>query len=342
MFPLIRSLAAIAVSSVLSAGLALQASDSTGTIYLTLDNDLVAGSDDGYTNGFQVGYVSPARASFSDGPVLTSVGLWLDGLTPFAGTDRQRFVAYSLAQRMFTPQDISREDLIENDLPYTGLLVFSLTAAAQDHYHLDAVTISAGVAGEASLAKSTQGTIHHALGSDAPKGWDNQIDNEPLLNVQYEHRWRAWDYRMGGTNGDFIVSGSGAAGNIMTGASGGVGLRWGYNVPNDFFVPPPFFGEETVGALPYDSHRAGTVAVYLAASVDASGFANLIYLDGNTFHGSHSVDHDHWFARAHVGLHVHVGRTAFALSIVRASIAWERPDGATWETYGRVSVGWRL
>lgn len=326
----------------LSAGLTLGAGESGGTLYLTFDNDFIAGSDDGYTNGFQLGYVSPARASFADGPVPTGFGRWLDGLPPFNDPERQRFIAYSLAQRMFTPQDIRRKDLVEDDLPYTGVLVVSGTAAAQSREHLDACTIILGVAGEASLAEPTQRFIHHTLGNNEPQGWDNQIDNEPLLNLQYEHRWRAWDYRSGPTNGDVILSGSVAAGNLMTMATSGIGLRWGHNVPDDFFVPPPFFGEETVGALPYDPQRSGTVALYLAASVDATVFANLIYLDGNTFGDSHEVDHDYWYARAHLGLHLHAGRMAIALSVVRATLPWERPDGANWETYGRISVGWRL
>jgi len=333
-----QTLAALA----LSVGLALTAGESGGTLYLTFDNDFIAGSDDGYTNGFQLGYVSPARASFADGPVPTGFGHWLDGLPQFNDPARQRFIAYSLAQRMFTPQDISREDVVEDDLPYTGLLVLSGTVAAQSRNHLDAFTVTAGVAGEASLAEPVQRFIHHTMGNAEPQGWDHQIDNEPLLNLQYEHRWRAWDNRAGSTNGDVILSCSAAAGNLMTMVTSGIGVRWGHNVPDDFFVPPPFFGEETVGALPYDPQRNGTVAVYLAASVDAAAFANLIYLDGNTFSDSHEVDHDHWYARAHVGIHVHAGCMALAVSIVRATLPWERPDGATWETYGRISVGWRL
>ena len=328
---------------ILSASLALSAGESGGTLYLTFDNDFVAGSDDGYTSGFQLGYVSPGSTSFGDAPLIPDgFGRWLDGVGPFAAPERQRFVAYSFAQRMFTPQDIGREDVVEDDLPYTGLMALSGTVAGQSREHLDAFTITLGVAGEAALGKPTQRHLHHMMGNSEPKGWDNQLETEPLLNVQYEHRWRAVAFQQGPTNGDLILSGSGAAGNMMSIATGSVGLRWGHNVPDDFFVPPPFFGEETVGALPYDARRRGTVAVYVAASVDAAAFANLIYLDGNTFNDSHSVDHDHWYLRGHLGLHVEAGRFAFAVSLVRATLPWDRPDGESWETYGRISLGFRL
>lgn len=350
MSPLVRSLvrslaragARAGAIGALSLGFALSAEDNGGTVYLTFDNDFIANSDDGYTNGFQLGYVSPARASFSDGPVPTGFGRWLDQLPPFSGEERQRFLAYSLAQRMFTPQDIDRTEVIEDDLPYTGLLVLSGTIAAQSRTHLDAFTVTLGITGEASLAEPAQRVIHRTLGNQEPQGWEHQIESEPLLNLLYEHRWRVWDYQAGVTNGDVILSGSAAVGNLMTMATSGVGVRWGHNVPDDFFVPPPFFGEETVGALPYDGRRKGTMAVYLAASVDAAAFANLIYLDGNTFSDSHSVAHDHWYMRAHIGVHVHAGRMALAVSLVHATLPWDRPDGATWETYGRISLGWRL
>jgi hypothetical protein len=243
---------------------------------------------------------------------------------------------------MFTPQDIEREEVVEDDLPYTGLLALSGTVAAQSREHLDAFTLTLGVVGEPALGEPTQRHLHHIMGNTEPQGWDNQLDTEVLLNLQYEHRWRACDFQAGPTDGDLIVSGSVSAGNLMTMATSSVGMRWGHNVPADFFVPPPFFGEETVGALPYDPRRIGTVAVYLAASVDAAVFANLIYLDGNTFSDSHSVEHDHWYLRGHLGLHVEFGRFACAVSVVRATLPWDRPDGASWETYGRISLGWRL
>lgn len=342
MSPYLPAFTRVLALGALSAALAVGSDTGGGTVYLTFDNDVIAGSDDGYTNGFQLGYVSPARRSFGDGPLPTGFGRWLDGVPPFSDAGRQRFLAYSLAQRMFTPQDIARTEAIEDDLPYTGLLVLSGTVAAQSDIHLDAVTLTVGVTGEASLAEPTQRVIHRALGSDEPRGWRHQIDSEPVVNLLYEHRWRLWDRDLGSTNGDLIVSGSGAAGNLMTMATGGIGMRWGHHVPDDFFLPPPFFGEETVGALPYDARRAGTLAVYLAASVDAAAFANLLYLDGNTFCDSHAVDHDHWYLRGHLGVHVHTGPLALAISLVHATLPWDRPDGARWETYGRISLGWRL
>lgn len=331
------------IALLLSTGLVRSEEAGGGTLYLTFDNDFVAGSDDGYTSGFQLGYVSAGHASFAAAPLVPDgVGRWLDGVGPFAYPERQRFVAYSLAQRMFTPRDIEREDVVEDDLPYTGLLALSGTVAAQSRAHLDAATVTIGVVGEPALGEPTQRHLHHVMGNREPRGWDHQLDTEPLLNLQYEHRWRALAVQHGPTDGDLILSGSGALGNMMTIATGSLGVRWGHHVPDDFFVPPPFFGEETVGALPYDARRRGTLAVYLAASVDAAAFANLIYLDGNTFSDSHAVDHDHWYVRGHLGLHLEVGRFAFAVTLVRATLPWDRPDGATWETYGRISLGYRL
>lgn len=338
---IVRRCARLACAAVCAAA-AAAAEGLGGTIDVVLDNDLVADSDDGYTGGFHLGYVSRHRASFADGPVPSAIGHALDRLPRLGQPGRRRVIAYGLAQRIFTPEDLESEELVEDDLPYAGLLVASAVAAARDPRHLDALTISVGVVGPSSLAERVQRVAHRVTGSDEARGWRHQLHDEPLLNAQFEHRWRAAAWRGAGLNGDFIVSGSGAAGNIVTMAGGGVNARWGWSVPQDFFVPPPLFGEETVGSMPWDPAEAGRSALYLAASVDASLLANAIHLDGNTFRDSHHVDHDHWTARAHLGLHARIDRASIAVTLVHARIPWDRPNGERWETYVRVSLGWDL
>ena len=315
--------------------------DAGGLIYLTYDNDFIVGSDDGYSGGIHLGYVSRAADSYADTAVPEAVGHALDRLPLLNRPGRQRFVAYTLAQVTYTPEDTAREDLVEDDLPYSGLLLFSATAAAQDADHLDALTLTSGVIGPASLAEEVQRELHRASGSNQPRGWDNQLGNEPLLNAQYDHRWRIWDFASSQrTNGDAIISGSAAAGNWRTMADVGIGLRWGLNVPKDYFVPPPFFGQESVGALSLTKDRARVA--YVALGVDAALVGNLIQYDGNTFRDSHRVDHDPWIGRAYAGLHARIGRAIMVVSFVQATVPWDRPDGARWERWGRATLGWNL
>ncbi|MBA3845203.1 MAG: lipid A deacylase LpxR family protein [Planctomycetes bacterium] len=320
------------------------ADDVGGTAYLAYDNDFIVGSDDGYSGGIHLGYASPYAASYSDAPVPEAVGRALGRLPLVNQPGRRRFVAYKLSQLTYTPEDSANEELVLDDIPYSGLLVFSTTAAAQDASHLDAFTLTVGVVGPASLAQEVQDGLHRATGSDLAQGWDNQLANEPIVNAQYDHRWRVWDLASGGrTHADAIVSGGAAAGNMQTMANVGIGLRFGFDVPDDTFVPPPFYGQESVGMLSLRDERvAGSPSAYFAIGVDASLIANQIWLDGNTFRDSHSVDHEQWVARGYLGLHARVGRAVMSVALVQASVPWDRPDGERWERYGRASLGWDM
>jgi len=42
-----------------------------------------------------------------------------------------------------------------------------------------------GVVGPASLAVPVQKRFHKMIGADRPMGWDHQLPNEPVLNVDY-------------------------------------------------------------------------------------------------------------------------------------------------------------
>lgn len=331
--PLVRAAAALAGAIALAS-----AQDGAGGIvYLAYDNDFIVGSDDGYSGGIHLGYVSPPAASFTAAPVPQAIGRALDRLPLVQGAGQRRFIAYSLAQLTYTPEDILREDLVVEDLPYSGLLLVSATAAAQDAVHFAALTLTTGVVGPASQAEAVQQELHRASGSNQARGWDNQLDNELILNAQYDHRWRAWDFASGArTSGDAIISGSAALGNWRTMATVGAGLRWGLNVPEDTFSPPPFIGQESVGAFSLGQRTAA----YLALGLDASLIGTMLHLDGNTFRDSHQVDHESWMARGYLGLHLRVNRVVMGLALAQATVPWDRPDGSRWERYGRATLGW--
>ncbi len=322
---------------------AIAQDDGGGLVYLTYDNDLVAKSDDGYSGGIYLGYVSPYSDSYSQAPIPDGIARALDRLPFVQRPGRRRFVAYQLSQLTFTPDDTDRVDLVVDDMPYSGLLLFGATAAAQDARHHDALTLIVGVVGPASLAEDVQIGLHSATGNATVDGWDNQLGNEPIINLQYDHRWRVGDFATGQRlHGDTVLGGGVALGNMQTMANVGVGLRWGVNVSEDTFVPPPFYGQESVGTMsPPPDRAAGRRRVaYLALGVDAALTANQIQFDGNTFRDSHSVDHDHWTARGYLGIHLRLGRAVLAAALIQSTVPWDRPDGARWERHGRATIGW--
>lgn len=170
-----------------------------GTWFLAIDNDTFAQSDDHYTNGLQLGWVSGYLQTYNEGPVPDIVARALQHLPAINRQGRQRFISHSLSHRIFTPNDTEAVAPITNDVPYSGLLFASLTAGAQDAEQMDAFTFYYGIAGPSARGEEVQNEFHRLIGADQVNGWDNQIHDEILLNAAYEYRRRLW--RFGQSNG---------------------------------------------------------------------------------------------------------------------------------------------
>lgn len=312
----------------------------TGSIVISWDNDLLANSDDHYTNGLQFGWVSGYLSDYADGPIPGFLG---DAVQQLPGLDddaRQRFISYSLSHRIFTPNDITVSELIEDDLPYSAMLTGTLTTGSQSDRHMDAYSLTIGVVGPAALGEQIQSGVHQIVGSEEPEGWDNQLDNEILLNLGYEHRYRLTAFGdMGGWNGDVILQGGAMAGNMITMATAGIGARFGFNTPDDFGIPPQFFGEETIGSRPY-SRDWQPYGIWGFVLLNGSVFANAIFWDGNTFEDSHSIDYDPAIGRLYTGIRGQYGNWGASFGITATTVPWDNPDDKSSQTYGRLAVGY--
>ena len=74
-----------------------------------------------------------------------------------------------------------------------------------------------------------------------------------------------------------------ALGNIRTHAAGGINIRIGWRLPEDF-------GADLIRPAGGDESPAKHTSVYFFASGEARAVARNIFLDGNTWRDSHSVD----------------------------------------------------
>ena len=314
------------------------AQEPKGTWFLSVDNDTFAQSDDHYTNGLQIGWVSGYLENFEDGPVPGIVASGLEHLPLVNRSDRQRFISHSVSHRIFSPEDTLTTEPIENDVPYSGLLFAELTAGAQDAHTMDAFTFYYGIAGPSAQGKAVQNEFHHLIGADQVNGWENQIHDEILLNAAYEHRRRLWRYgNPNGWGGDFIGQLGGSLGNLISMATAGVGARFGWGVPDDYGIPPQFFGDETIGSRPYTSYVTNS-GVWVYALLNGSYIGNAIFWDGNTFKDSLSVDYDPGIARLYLGITARSGRWSGSFAITKTTVSWETPSDKSIQTYGRVGI----
>ena len=157
-----------------------------GLLSLKVENDAFsAGGDGQYTNGVEVIWAFEPADQHWTRRLADIIPGWSG--SSLAGA------TYRLGQQMYTPEDIEVEALIKDDRPYAGLLFGGVSLLSErEHGGLrlaDSLHIDVGIVGPASGAEVGQRNFHELIAADKPRGWDNQLDNEPVINFGYERAW---------------------------------------------------------------------------------------------------------------------------------------------------------
>lgn len=288
-------------------------------VALRVDNDMFTGrSRDGdYTSGVQLSMVSANLRDHLDDPCLPAPARFLNDFLQWAqpgGFDQQNLVM-TIQQGIFTPRDYWRTDLVEDDRPYAGVLLFGLGYNARLGRKLETTLLQVGVAGPASLARQSQRAIHRIVGAEEFLGWEHQIGNEVVVNLTHERsrRYLARPLGIGDLEWDANTHFGGAIGNFRTHANTGFELRFGYRLPDDFGSSPVRpAGNNTSPTIAARVRDGWSWNAFLA--VDARWVLRDLSLDGNTFRDSHGVDRKSIVSEAALGLAVTWGRTKFAFA----------------------------
>lgn len=305
-------------------------SDDEGIISLSWENDLFSNSDDNYTNGVRIAYLSPED----------TIPMWLDraanNVPLFSNNGHKRWhVAFG--QSMFTPNDLSVRALQVNDRPYAGWTYGSIGMISDTGRHLENLQLTLGVVGPASGADDVQDFVHDLVGSPDPQGWDNQLKNELGVMITYERKWRNMvELTPFGLGVDVTPSLGASIGNVYTHAAAGAVVRLGYDLPSDY--GPPLISPNLPGSdffIP--TQRFGW---YLFTGIEARAVARNIFLDGNTFTDSHSVDKRNFVGGLQAGAAISIGDVRVAYThIFRTEEFKRQPDN---DQYGALNVSWRF
>lgn len=298
----------------------------------TFENDFFVAEDDGYTNGMGVSFGHGPFKNFSDEHMPDWL-YWLSkNLYISTMPGKSRGIAHSIFQAMQTPQDLTQTDLINDDVPYVGMLGWRCNLHAWDDQISDQLSISLGFVGPVSMAEKTQKLVHAAFGADNPKGWDNQIQNEPVFNVEAQRAWTL--YRESSDNLQYDILGllSAGFGTIESSTSAELAIRWGSNILAGF---PTFSLQADRQINPLSLSKKNDY--YYFAGIGVSYVLNDILIDGNTFSDSHSLPLKHFSNEVSAGLVWSSGsRISFVFQISsvspRTTISHKR------ENYGALSV----
>ena len=292
-----------------------------GTFSIYYENDLFTGTDHYYTNGVKLSWSSSDLAKFSDTPYASPL-LPLLNLFPFVNrTDFQKNLTFSLGQNIYTPNNTETAKPLPGDRPYAGWLYGGVGLVVRDGDYRHSFGINVGVVGPWSFAENTQSLVHRARGFAVPQGWDSQLHNEIGVVGIYEMSWR-WPHheRRVGLGWDFIPHAGIAVGNVYDYVNLGAELRVGFNLPDDFGTPgiapssttsTPVEGVQQAGRA-----RVFDVGAYLFARVDGRVVARNIFLDGNTFRDSASVDHKWLVADLSAGASVNYKNNKLTYAVI--------------------------
>lgn len=281
-----------------------------GTFSWCLANDIFAITDRRFTSGFQIGWMSKDLKNYRENP-------WLKWMPFVNKPEFQHAISISLGHSIYTPDQIWRSYLIEEDCPYAGIFYFSFGIHSIGNLRMATLEVSIGILGPHSYAEQIQKFIHSLYNGIRPNGWGHQLKDELALGVIYERRWKLPQLQFNdGSRLEFIPHMGLGLGNVQTYASTGMQIRFGRNLPKDFGAPLIRPG----GDCNMTFRRSGGSGVYAFFAVDGKAVLRNIFLDGNTFRNSHRVDKKYFTSDILLGVSMRFGR----VNISYAYVLWTK------------------
>lgn len=321
------------------------------TVALWSENDAwVSGPEaiSNYSNGLQLTFTPAAPyehcAADCDGQAFRR---FIDFMNIFDGGDkaeeREIRLRYGLSHQYFTPDDTAITVVQPDDRPYAGWLSVSMEivneglvsdSSSTDRYARSSVGLRIGVVGPAAHGEELQRAWHRLRGLTDPQGWDLQLKNEPGLvyTLNHERQLVRHDFS-DGWSADVIGMAEAAIGNVYTGAELAGTIRLGYNLS-------PRWKSETMADIGYDAHEVETSpGFFLMAGLAGRYVARDIFVDGNTWRDSHSVDRIPWVSDQVFGLGMHWKQLELRVTVTRRSDQYSTQSGTT--RFGSVVVVWK-
>ncbi|MEM7617893.1 MAG: lipid A deacylase LpxR family protein [Pseudomonadota bacterium] len=262
---------------------------------LAVENDLFGGgTDEYYTNGVRLTYFDVET------PMPPIIDLLADAIPTF-DINTTTSTYYTIGQNIYTPDNIETASLLEDDRPYAGWLYGAVGLTSITNNHLDELEFTLGIVGPTALGEQTQKFVHtHVSNSPTPLGWRNQLENEVGAIISARRRWPTWHTNNIGplrlrVEPDINLS----LGNVYTYAGTGATITLGPY--EDRLQDTPTRVRPAMPGTGFFDSKDDSFSWFLFAGVDGRAIARNIFLDGNTFRDSHSVDKEYFIADANAG-----------------------------------------
>jgi hypothetical protein len=255
------------------------------TVYLENDK-FFAGTDRHYTNGFKLSFLGDTTLNQSPA-FVHAVAKYIPTLPQQRAEQEDYKVGLAIGQNIYTPTDTETAAPLLNDRPYAAWLYGALIFQAKDPDEnlLRVVELQFGMVGPAALGEQIQNGWHSIIQVKHAQGWSNQLHNEPGVVLSWERRYRVKRVPLddGDLAAELVARGGISLGNVDTHAGTGLMLRLGWRLPFDF-------GPDLIRAAGVDAAPAGRSSFYFFGGAEGRAVGRNIFLDGNTWQDSQSVD----------------------------------------------------
>ena len=297
---------------------------------LSFENDSFFKDDGLYSNGLFLNWGYNHVNALDD----QSLPAWIAYLvqkTHLSGLQNKQYsVNYGFGQALQTAIDITVEDLVEEDAPYVGLLAWEVNLLAYDELISDEVGLIVGAVGPITGGESVQKFVHEIINANEPLGWDNQIANEPVFRIQARRTWRVYETELWNGEFDLLTGLDGGLGNFRSDIATGVGIRFGQRLSENFSSATVFPIQK------FNGINNSPYGWYLFLNASVSYVANDIFINGSTFHDSHSVDLIHPQATISAGVMANIYNFSILYTLLYSTDEYE--GQAEHSRYGSVAV----
>ena len=317
-----------------------KAASPAATFILTSENDAFAGTDEQYTNGIKLTWVSGDLKAYAEDERLPDFLLPYLRILPFVNEPGQHYnVALSLGQNMYVPRDTQTEAAQPDDRPYAGWTYLSLALHAKTATQLDTFETSLGMVGPSARAGDTQNAFHTLTGFKRADGWSHQIHDEPGLMLSWQRTLRSARVDLGDLAWDLLPHVRATVGNVQTLAAAGFETRLGYRLPWDFgtsLIQPG--GGVNAHAEPDDPRLKQDTffGLHVFAGAEGRAVARNIFLDGNTWEHSAHVAKKPFVADLMAGVGLVLGRAKLTYTHVYRTEEYDGQKGP--QMFGSVSL----
>lgn len=271
-------------------------SDDHNYLSFSHENDLIGdGTDDNYTSGLRITYFDTEA----------NVPFLIDKVSEFIPTfdiNDTTSTSYTFGQSLFTPGNIGIRENQDDDRPWAGFLYGSIGLATVTKNHVDELDVTLGIVGPEALGEQTQKFVHKNItNSIIPQGWDNQLKTEPGVILSWRRRWPVWQMgEFAGLRMRLEPDINASLGNIYTYA--GTGISFSIAPFKDRIQDSPPRVQPAMAGTGFFDTADNSLSWSLFGGLHGRAMGRNIFLDGNTFTDSHSVNKNILVGDANAGI----------------------------------------